>query len=261
LEPSEAQHVAAQVIAQAFDIWISPEVARRVAAGGLPPETQIHRAQIVFFPDDRPRVIRLNEEVRAEAVAVLAEPIDETHIGELICYGDVLEWQEITLPLEEWEVCGHITILSCRGGWTVGFDAVYFKGPAQDHLDRADQFWRSARDCQLQGDLAAGVDNLWSAVELAAKARLLAFPWPDVAKSKKHGVISARYNLEAKRAGVPIEYARTLNRLVSQRPVARYVALGELMKDSEFMEHLGVVERMISDCRDLVTARRPIAES
>lgn len=254
----DSDSIGAGLFAQTMATFVEPEVARRIARGAWIADAPLHRAQVVFFPDERTSIVRLNDEVRADAIAELAAPIEDLRleIGDDVRIGDVIGWEEITLPPEEWSECGHITMLRHRDGWTVSFDAVYMKGAALQHLDRASQFWRSASECERRGDREAAVDNLWSAAELAATARLLTVPSPDVAKSKKHQILKARFNLAAKHSTVPLSHAKALNRLAAQRGTARYISDGNLMSEVEFLEHLATVGDMISMCRDRVSVNR-----
>ena len=144
-------------------------------------------------------------------------------------------------------------MLRTRDGWTVGFDAVYNKAAALKHVDRAGQFLRAAKESEARGDLDAAVDALWGAAELAAKARLLTQPYPDVAKTKTHGRIKSRYNMEVKRENIPSQYAKTLNRLSDRRPFARFVGDAESMTADEFAQHASVVEQMLEDGRRIAS--------
>ena len=247
-----ADDPGAEVFAQALRVFVEPEVRRRIADGRMTPGEILHRAQVVFFPDSRPNVVRINDEVRALAKAELASPMTEARVGDVIYLNEVVGWSQVRLIGGEEDTCGHITMLRTRDGWAVAFDAIYNRGASEAHLSRAEQFLQSARDNVGRGAVEVAVDNLWSACELAAKARLLTGPDPFVAKTKKHGVVRSRYNLQAKLTNIPEEFAKALNRLESCRSSARYVENGRSMSSEELSEHLATVKEMIGSCRRLI---------
>jgi hypothetical protein len=53
------------VIRQALDFWINPEIEIRRGAGTLLEDFALSAAQIIFEPDTKMPIVRLNEEVRA----------------------------------------------------------------------------------------------------------------------------------------------------------------------------------------------------
>ena len=120
--------LGAEVFAQTLRIFVEPEIRRRIADGRMTPGEILHRAQIVFFPDSRPNVVRINDEVRALAKAELASPMTEARVGDVIYLNEVVGWNEVRLIGGEEDTCGHITMLRTRDGWAVAFDAVYNRG-------------------------------------------------------------------------------------------------------------------------------------
>jgi len=60
----------------ASEIWINPEVERRIKAGSLPNQPYyLHAAQIISFTDGRENIIRLNDEVKTEIVGVASNTL------------------------------------------------------------------------------------------------------------------------------------------------------------------------------------------
>lgn len=249
------EEVAQLAFANVFELYIKPEISRRVAAGTLTGKQQVHRAQVILFPDGRSPAVRLNEEVRARAIATLPEGVEGRQEGDTVRIGEVSDWSQIELLDDEDPNCGHITMLRTRTGWAIALDAIYNRDRASQHLERAAEFWNTARLAAAAGHIAPAIDLLWSASELAAKARLLTIADPDVRDSRRHSVIHARYNMEAKLANIPAEFARTYNRLTEERPRARYLQGPVMLTAAELAQDLSTVRDMIDAGQDMLGLR------
>jgi hypothetical protein len=92
--PDEEAQVRA--VQQAFDLWITPEIERRSAAGAWPAGTQLSAAQILLPSplENKPIIIRFNQEVRVLARIELAAPSVITP-GDSIYERDIADVREI----------------------------------------------------------------------------------------------------------------------------------------------------------------------
>jgi hypothetical protein len=108
------------LLEQAWRLWIEPEVAQRQASGTLPKPFELRAAQ-VLMEIDRPRQVRLNEEVRAVISARAQRTIQK---GEPVSEADIDDIEEFTLTDTD-PNAAHITMLLHRGVWRIGFDFRY----------------------------------------------------------------------------------------------------------------------------------------
>ena len=76
-----------EAVQQVFDLWLTPEVERRRAAGRLP--QPIRKAQIIFEVDGRP-VVRFNDEVRVIMTVRTTRAVTK---GEVVSSADFSEHQ------------------------------------------------------------------------------------------------------------------------------------------------------------------------
>lgn len=230
-----------------MEIFVLPEVNRRQQRGMLPKPAPLWQAQVVFYPDDRPNEIRLNGEVRARAKAILSEPVKPgSPVGTAVTIEQVERWEDIELHPEDDANCGHITLLRCRAGWVLAFDAIYNKERAADHVGAAEEFLESARLAQSQELVRPMVDNLFSACELAMKAILLTMPDPGFLKKATHKAIHRRASKYYRRGSVPSHLYQTYNRLRDLRGRARYLK-------GEFLDEASMFDGEIENVRELIS--------
>lgn len=147
------------------EIWVKPELERRKVAGKLPEGFQIEKVQILVWPRGVPSV-RLNQELKAEAVARLMPGIKKNNIGEPVNWNEIKEIIAIILTDEDDPNCGHLTMIPFRNGWVIGFDFRTNKKLALERYYAGDDFLRAAEDCLTKGYFRLFIDNLYSAVEL-----------------------------------------------------------------------------------------------
>ena len=214
-----------------MELWITPEVVRRQAAGSIPKPYDLKAAQVIFHTDGRPNEIRLNQEVRAIGKIKFKDGVLKKK-GDPIFAHEVDSYESFTLPDNEDPDCGHMTLMRLGDQWSLAFDFFYNRGIANDHLEAADQFITSAKNALKVSHMRVLVDNCFSAAELAAKALLLTTPSSDKDKKMSHGRIHARYNFEAKLGNVDASHKDTFNRLKVLRSSARYLN-GTLTIDKE----------------------------
>jgi HEPN domain-containing protein len=219
-----------------MELWITPEVIRRQAAGRVAKPFNLQAAQVLFFPDGRSHQIRLNEEVRAVGKVKLKQGVKKA-AGDPVYAHEVEGYESFRLLDDEDPNCGHITIRRIADQWSISFDFIYNKGTARDHLMAAREFLDAARHARHQGHWRAFVDTCFSGAELAAKSLLMTTPSPNEKKSKKHGRIHSRYNLEAKLGNVKEQHRKSFNRLTELRASARYLD-GALVMDAKEADEL-----------------------
>jgi len=213
------QHRNAVFMENAFrqirDLWIIPELKRRQEAGELSQGFELHAAQVLFFPDERKTEVRINNEVQADMEA--SDPD-----------------------------CGHITVTRLDDVWKLEWDFRYNKALATKHIEMATQFYQLANLARQRGWFRPFVDTLFSAAELAAKARLLSV-YPDFRRKASHKGIKIKYNLWGKLQNVPPEHTTTLNRLTTFRTEARYFEGDLSISDDDAQELVDYVADMIED--------------
>src|SRR4051812_46014648 len=90
---------------QAMELWVSPALAKRQAAGEIEIGQRIAVIQVLFFPDERPIEVRINEEVKCELVL----PTPSLIPGQLAREEELTDVAEVHLLAEDRD-CGHVTI-------------------------------------------------------------------------------------------------------------------------------------------------------
>lgn len=202
---------------QAFDLWITPEVTRRVEAGLLTPPLDLQKAQVIFRRGEQHPIVRLNDEVRISLIVKAKVALNE---GDPVAENDVEEIQGFELDHAERDD-GHVTLLRWRDGWRMLFDFQQNKGRASQLVSTAEEFLGTAQHALSSGYASAYVDNLFSACELLAKARLMTSAAED--KIDSHKAIHSKINWWSKLGNVDAEFVDLFNRLSAARSNARYV--------------------------------------
>lgn len=247
---SDESGMGQAIFEQVTNLYVRPEVERRRAAGTVPEEFDLWAVQIVMNVD-APVGVRLNDEAKYIAEVKVARPVQR---GEAVRVKDVDELKHIELTDDDPDA-GHITMIRTAGHWAIQFDFTYNSGRAHQTLDVAKDFLESAREAVAAGRQRVAVDNLYSAVELAAKATLLPHPDKTLFSSKTHGLVSRKFNRWAKLGNTDQRFADLLNRLGQLRPRARY-GLGSLaLAEGELEGMLAVAKEMIAQGRERVTRR------
>jgi uncharacterized protein (UPF0332 family) len=244
--------MAEAVLEQAFTLWFNPEIDRRRAAGTLPDDFTLWAAQVVMVADDQENVIRLNDEVRIETLAVSARAIDPGSLVSLTTESDLNEIVEVSLSDAD-PNSGHCTILRRGEAWLLSFDFRYNATRIQNLLSKADQFLEAARLCVENGLPAAAVDTLYDAVEMMAKCFLLISPDPAVLTSQKHTFIESRFHQQRRLDNVSDRSARLVKRLAKLRPEARYNFEPVVLTATELDELLNDAIEMKAE----IESRRP----
>src|SRR5262249_48799795 len=146
MSESESNALSERVFQQFMDIFVIPEVKRRQAEGDLPTPLPLHSAQIVFFPDGRPPQVRLNSEVKAAGQVRLKSGVTKSQ-GDPIYSHEVEGFENIQLDEPGFENCGHATLISISGAWSIAFDFRYNKALSAEHLQVAAEFIDAADHC------------------------------------------------------------------------------------------------------------------
>lgn len=206
---------------QMMDLFVVPAARERQLRGELPTPVVMSAAQIIFFPDGRKPLVRLNDEVQGRVTFRAKRPIAK---GEVIYDRDVGAIEGVEL-IEDDEDCGHVTIIRTADQWQIRFDFHYNKR-SKATLARAKEFHAVAQVALEKGHLGPCVDNLYSAAELSAKALLMA-PHPKLRKVKTHEPIRAKFNEYARIGKVHASQRKAFNSLDDLRRRGRYLQ-GEL---------------------------------
>lgn len=242
-EPVDAR-MGEATLKQALRVWIEPEIERRRAEGTLPENFELLGAQVIMNVGEKTRV-RLNGEVRGAMVTRLKKP-SATEKGEPVYWDQIEDVDEIQLA-EEDANAGHLTIVRADTRWLIAFNFRYNAQRAETVISAAKEFLDTAVHANEHGRERAFRENLFGAVELIAKSRLLLNPDPDVLKARTHQGVSSKIHQEARLGNVDRSFVALLKKLEGYRPTARYVA-GDVEHDR------GVNDAMIALARETLEA-------
>jgi HEPN domain-containing protein len=242
-EASDQSEFGIRVLRQLLDLYVTPEINRRQAAGELKPPLQLRAAQIIFFPDGRPPAVHVNEELAAEARMKLKDGVKKL-AGEPIYESEVERIESLNLTDPQHVNCGHATLMVISGSWHIAFDFRYNKQLSRDHLDRARQFLDAATFSIGRSAWASAVDNMFSAAELCSKALLIGFQNAAFASKTSHGSIHSKINQWAKLGNVKVEHVTAYNRLGNWRAVARYPQGPFALTEEQARDCLAAIEDM-----------------
>lgn len=222
------------VMKNVFEIWFTPEIERRKAAGVIAEDFVLMFAQ-ALFPEDSPSQIRLNDEVRG---IMMVEPQPEATLGEQALLSDLEGIRSFELIDDELD-CGHFTAIrrGATSAWMLSFNALAGRKKAAGWVKLAEEFLDTSKVAAARSHVGPAIDNLFSACELLAKAELVMHR-SDAVRSKKHGAIGSAINRWGQLGNVHPLFVRTLNRMSNMRSAARYQgsALPQHMPTSEEFE-------------------------
>lgn len=215
--PPDPEEFGQAVIKNVFEIWFTPEIERRKAAG-LIGDFVLMFAQ-ALFPEDGANQIRLNDEVRG---TMMVEAQRDATLGEQALMADLECIRSFELIEEEMD-CGHFTVVR-RGAsnrWMISFNALAGRRKAAGLVRLESEFLFTSKAAAAGGHVGPAIDNLFSACELLAKAELIMHRF-EAAKSKKHGAIHSAINRWGQLGNVHPQFVRTMNRMGNLRSAARY---------------------------------------
>jgi hypothetical protein len=216
------QEAARTLYSHVHEIWVKAELERRKGAGQLPNGFQIEKVQILVEPNGIP-VVRLNQEVKAEAVAKLMPGTKKTNVGEPVSWSEIKEIVGIRLTDEDDPNCGHLTMISFPNGWVIGFDFRTNKKLALGRYGVGEDFLAAADACLIKGHYRPLIDNLFSAVELFVTAQLFVMEGKEYVSRPKHRTTSLKYNNFINIGNYKNEYKQLFNKLTGMRDKARYL--------------------------------------
>lgn len=233
---------------QFLDLFVRPEIERRIAAGQIDDKFVFTRAQAVLFPDMRQPVVRLNDEIAGSAVLRLGKGSEGRtyQAGDAVYEHEIEAVERFELPPEEMDH-GHITMIAFGGTkFALFFDARRNRGRAKVLVERAKQFFDLAEVAYAQEAWTAFVDILFSAAELAVRAALWTGPLGfDFAERMKHGKIGEAFTKFVGWGNANPRLLKTYNDLTRFRPVLRYRGEKERVRPA-------VGRRWIEDVRTMI---------
>jgi uncharacterized protein (UPF0332 family) len=213
-----------RTLLQMFRMFVDPEAKRR----GF--EFPIIKAQVLFF-EDRPPEVRLNDEVKISLLIRAPRAVEK---GEAVSVSEIEQHYEGSeLDVTDADA-GHFTAVAINGKWLMTFDFRPNKLTAAKLVKRAGEFCVSAEHALSQQHFGPAIDNLYSACELAAKARLITSAMLK-SDAKKHGTIHSGINQWGKLGNVDREFVETFNQLTKNREPARYTGKDDLSINPEMI--------------------------
>lgn len=245
-EHNQRKEFSRTVFQQFMDVFITPEVQRRQETGELDKPLDLRAAQIIFFPDGKKPVVRINSEVKAIGKVKLKQGISKK-AGEDIFEHEVEGLKEINLTENDDPDCAHATLRRIGNSWIIAFDFRYNKALSRKHLEMAKQFCEAAEFSFNQRNWAPFIDNLFSAAELTAKSTLLSMPDSKFREKTGHKGIQMKYNRFADLGNVEPVYRETFNKLSGLRNRARYLKGDITISEDEARNLLDIVEKMVED--------------
>lgn len=231
------------VLQQMLDLFVKPEVERRVASGAAEKPYRLTAFQVILR-DDQPPVVRLNDEVQALARVRLAEPRSDLTVGEDVYQSDIEEFEDIELAPEEDPDAAHVTCLFIGGVGRLAFDFRYNKGVAAKHLRAAREFLDTAGEALESGREAVFVDSLLSATELVARATLLTMPDKKFRKRSNHKEIQQKHATFVELGNADPSHASVYTELRRLRDAKRYVTADPEITSEDAQRYLATVEDM-----------------
>ncbi len=231
---------------QLVEIWIEPEIQQRKEAGTLPIPFTLNSSQIIFYIDERPPEVRINNEVRGKAYLKFKPGIRKIG-GDIVYENEIEEVSSVTLLNSEDLNCGHITLIKLNNEYIISFDLRYNKIQSYALIDKAKQFFEMVKTSKENGYWSSFIDNMFSAVELLARATLLSHGDPKYTKKGSHYLTHSKYNQFAHLGNVEEKYIKLFNKLMAMRTPARYEEKDPTIQieKAELMIH--TIEDMILD--------------
>jgi hypothetical protein len=231
-----------------MEMFGEPEIARRQAAGDIPKPFPLKKIQFVFFADRRPTDVRLNQEVKAVATVRLKPGISKEK-GDPITLEEIAGMDHLGLPDDDEPDAGHATAVLWGDQWVFSFDFRYNKGLARQTLDAAEEFLETAMAAIDSANTRAAIDNLFSAVELTARADLLQIPDPEVREKSTHSAIKSRVNRFSVHGRIDEQQREVFNLLAGLRKPARYLK-GEIdLATDDLLEVFEAIQKWIAQVR------------
>lgn len=219
-------------------LFFTPEIEKRKIENIIGSDFELIAGQVIFFPNGTQPLIRLNNEVSADAKLKLIE----NENGEKREFID-----KITLNEKEFENCGHATFIFVNNKLMhCSFDFNRNKAIVKNHLNSAKEFFKTAKFASKENLLNAFIDNAFSTMELLAKSELLLEPMSGLDEKANHNRIKSEYNKRGKNVIIESEKnkRKILNKLSELRNKARYLK-GDKNLSVEKEEIIETIENII----------------
>jgi hypothetical protein len=227
---------AANVVNSIFDVFVTPELARR---GLTLQRDDINKVVVEIDPDRKHPRVWINDQAQV-AVQVKASAVEE---GQPVREGDIEEVIAV-LPPDVGPNSGYVCLATIRGHRYVRFDFRYNRARIATLLDRANEFLSVAQSCSESAP-AVACDVAYSAAELTVQSNMLL----QQQRTKNHSYRQEWLDQWVAHQNAPSSYADTLKTLHDARAAARY-ADGSLEITSEQLKNLfRTVEEMIKYAR------------
>lgn len=235
------------VLQNAFDLWFEPEIKRRQEAGTLPKPFPLWAAQVILEPDG-PGTMRFNDQIRGVfQVAIDASTPGPIAKGAQLSLSELGPIQGMQLTLDD-PNAGHLTALNHKEAWYLLFDFRYNAARIALNLQVAHQFLAAAEDATHRKHLNAAVDNLFGAVETAARSYLMMHPDPRLLQQTTHGFVKSQFNRYGGQLGnVNRTFVELFNTLADIRPKARYPRGPLSVSEADLLEWIGTTKAMLAD--------------
>ncbi len=234
---------------RAFDqfmhLFVLPEIECRKKENILPEKFVLNMAQVIFSGNSTRPVVRLNEETKILAKCKLKSGI-KMNKGNVVSWRQIENIQVIRLPDDEEGKYAHISMVRVGGTWLFSFDFRYNKELARNCFETAKQFLYSAQEALEEKRPAPFIDNLFSAIELLAKAELLLMPDPKFKQKATHKSIQLKYGRYVDIGNAKPEFKKTLNELTGLRNSARYLKSDYNLNPEEGKKYLAITTDMVS---------------
>lgn len=241
------EEIGQRVFQQVIDLWINPEIEKRMKFNKLTDNFKIEKVQIIFSLDRGWNKVRFNEEVKAIAKCKISKPKKK---GEIVYEEDIKNIEKIELTDDD-KNCGYITLILFKGHWIISFDARYNKKIIQEHIEASKEFFESAKENLYKNRLRPFFENSFACAELLAKSILLALPDKNILEGKNHKDRISIFENWTKLGNAKQEHSNILKRLNNLRPSARYLCSTEFRKEDTkiIIEEL---EKMIKFAEEII---------
>ncbi|WP_166961506.1 hypothetical protein [Yeosuana marina] len=236
---SNSREFSDNLVKNFMGLFFTPEIEKRKREKTIDSDFKLLAGQVIFFPNGTQPLVRLNDEVSANAKLKDVE-IENGKKREII--------DKITLNEKEFENCGHATFIFLNDKLLhCSFDFHRNKAIIKNHLDSAKEFYITAEYASKENLLNAFIDNAFSSMEILAKSELLLEPMSGLDKKANHNRIKSEYNKRAKNISDEFEKDKriVLNKLSELRNKARYLK-GDLSFDFEKEEIMKTIEKTIN---------------
>lgn len=200
-----------------LDLWVYPEINKRLEEGKISKDTEVRSALIIMNPDKNTTEVRINDEVGVTVITKYKSDVQKK-------YGEPVYEQEIDehLLIEQVDKdpnSAYIVLIRVKDLWTIKFDGTWNKARAKQRFDAAKEFYEAAILCLNNQLLRPFIDNLYSAVELLATSQLLLIADKKYTKKQSHSSTRTRINSVQYKS----EHRSIYNKLYGLRDGARYL--------------------------------------